>query len=324
LKKSKKIRLVFFTYWFLLVYIVAALVWWYIAISRQHDQVVDLKMRSLNASGNDYETQVLKLEDERKRKTAQYAGEGLIFLLLIGAGAIYVYRAVNRELKLNREQQHFIMAITHELKTPIAIAKLNLETLQMRKLDEAQQQRLLYNTLQETNRLNTLCNNMLISSQIEAGGYRLTPEEINISSLVQKCADDFKTRFPQRTFTTNVVPDIFANGDMLLLQMAVNNLLDNAIKYSPKDLPILVNVKQDQERVLVSVSDEGAGIEESEKLRVFDKFHRTGNEATKQAKGTGLGLYLTKRIVEQHKGQVYIRDNMPKGSIFTIELKQAL
>ena len=123
------------------------------------------------------------------------------------AGAVFVFRAFRKQLKDSQNQQHFMMALTHELKTPIAVAKLNLETMQKRKLDEQQQQRLLQTALQETNRLNTLCNNMLLSSQIEAGGYRITDEETNFSELVNNCVRDFVNRFPQNNIQANIAED---------------------------------------------------------------------------------------------------------------------
>ena len=321
--KSKKIQLIFLIYWFLLAYIIAALVWWFIALSRQNEQMTFFKLQQLKKNDTGYQVQYSEISAEKKRKTAQYIGEGSIFFLLIVAGAIFVYRAVNRELKLSRQQQNFMMAITHELKTPIAVAKLNLETLQLRKLDDAQQQRLISNTLQETNRLNNLCNNMLISSQIEAGGYRTANEEINISDLVQNSINDFRVRFPQRIIRTEIEQELFSNGDILLLQIAMNNLIDNAIKYSPKENTVSVHVLRNQPNIEIQVKDEGAGIEAEEKKKVFEKFYRLGNEATRRAKGTGLGLYLTHKIVSSHAGKISIKDNTPKGSIFVIELKEA-
>ncbi|MEO7767445.1 MAG: histidine kinase dimerization/phospho-acceptor domain-containing protein, partial [Ferruginibacter sp.] len=117
----------------------------------------------------DYKRRLEEITNIEKRKTAQYVGEGSIFLLFILSGAVFIYKAVKRQFKSGQQQQNFMMAVTHELKTPIAITKLNLETLQKRKLDDVQQQRLLQNTIQEANRLNALCNNMLLASQMEAG-----------------------------------------------------------------------------------------------------------------------------------------------------------
>ena len=214
-----------------------------------------------------------------------------------------------------------MMAITHELKTPIAITKLNLETLLKRKLEESQQQRLIQNTIQEANRLNALCNNMLLASQMEAGGHRITKEEINLSELTIACIKDFIIRYPQRIFQEEVVGDIYIMGDRFLLQMAINNLIDNAIKYSPKNSVISILLYQQQKVITLVIRDQGKGIEAAEKKKVFDKFYRIGNKATKEAKGTGLGLYLTKKIALQHDASIFVGDNTPTGSDFTILFK---
>ena len=321
--KTKKIRYIFLIYWFLLVYIIAALVWWFIALNQQNKQMTIFELQQLNKDQPGYTQIVNKIQEDEKSKTAQYIGEGFTFLLLIVAGAVFVYRAVKQQLHFSQEQQNFMMALTHELKTPIAVAKLNLETLQKRKLDEQQQQRLIHTTLQEANRLNSLCNNMLLSSQIEASNFRISTEEINFSQLVKECVQDFIVRFPQRHISSSVIEDIFLNGDTLLLQMAVNNLIDNAIKYSAKETAIQVLLKEEKNNITLQVQDEGKGIADEEKKKVFDKFYRTGNAATKGAKGTGLGLYLTKKIIQNHNGEITVTNNTPSGCIFTIALQAA-
>ena len=321
--KAKKIRFIFIFYWFLLAYIIAALVWWFIALNRQNEQMANYKIQELQPQKQAYMTQVKRIEADEKRKTAQYTGEGIIFFLLIVAGAAIVFRMIRQQLKQSQQQQNFMMALTHELKTPIAVAKLNLETLQKRKLEEQQQQRLIQTTLQEANRLNTLCNNMLLSSQIEASGFRMSTEEINFSELVAECVQDFKIRFPQRTIAATITDEIFTNGDRLLLQMAVNNLIDNAIKYSPKETAIVVVLAEQHDIAFLQVKDEGKGITAEEKKKVFTKFYRTGNDATKAAKGTGLGLFLTQKITAEHNGNISVTDNIPTGCIFTLTLPLA-
>ncbi len=321
-RRFKKLRYIFLIYWILLGYIIAALIWWFIALNTQNQQMTVYKLKQLKTDDSSYGTEATRLLDAEKRKTAQYIGEGSTFLLLILAGAVFVFRAVRRQLKFSQEQENFMMALTHELKTPIAVAKLNLETLQKRKLDEVQQQRLIQTTLQEANRLNSLCNNMLLSSQFEAGGYLFTLEETNFSELAAGCVQDFVIRFPQRYIQQQIIPDLFVSGDRLLLQMAVNNLIDNAIKYSPKESAITVVLQEkNNNEIELSVKDEGKGISEEEKQKVFSKFYRVGNAATKAAKGTGLGLFLTKKILQQHKGNISVTDNIPTGAIFTIRLQ---
>jgi two-component system, OmpR family, sensor histidine kinase CiaH len=319
-KPSVRLRLVFTVYWVLVAYTIAALIWWFIALNRQNDTMTHYKLQQLKKDDPGYPSLQARVNNETYRKTAQYIGEGAIFFLLIVGGAVYIFRAVRRQIRQSQQQQNFMMAITHELKTPIAVAKLNLETLQKRKLDETMQQRLLYNTLQEANRLNALCNNMLLASQIEGGGYTITKEEIDFSVLVLNCVEDFRLRFPERMINSDLQPHRFVIGDMLLLQMAVNNLLDNAVKYSPREMPITVVLQSSGRLLQLQVKDMGKGISDMEKKKVFDKFYRTGNTATKNARGTGLGLYLTKKIMHEQNGNISVTDNAPTGSIFTLSL----
>lgn len=322
--KSKKLSSIFIIYWFLLAYILAALIYWFIVLNRQNSLMIKYETEQLHATDKNYQSALNELKALERRKTAQYFGEGITFLLLIVAGAVFVFRAVRRELRISREQQNFMIAITHELKTPISVARLNLETMQKRKLDEQQQQRLIQTTLEETNRLNALCNNMLLSSQIEAGGYRLTMEETNISELVGKCVQDFITRYPHQKIEVDIAPDIFINGDRLLLQMLVNNLIDNAIKYGAKELPVTVSLSENENTITLQVKDQGKGIAAEERDKIFDKFYRIGNSATKGAKGTGLGLYLAKKISKQHNANISVTDNNPSGAIFTVSLHSSL
>src|ERR1700739_4402377 len=159
-----KLRFIFLAYWILLLYIIAALIWWFIALNTQNHQMAVYKTEQLSGTGPAYDYKLSFILRTEKLKTAQYIGEGSIFLLLIVVGAFFLYRAVRRQFRSAQQQQYFTMAISHELQTPIAVTKLNLETLQKRKLDEAQQQKLIQNTLQEANRLNTLLTNMLLAS----------------------------------------------------------------------------------------------------------------------------------------------------------------
>ena len=282
------------------------------------------EMEQVQPTDKNYQAAITEIKSLEKRKTAQYLGEGVTFFMLIVAGAIFVFRAVRRELRISQQQQNFMIAITHELKTPISVAKLNLETMQKRKLDEQQQQRLIQTTLEETNRLNALCNNMLLSSQIEAGGYRITNEETNISELIGKCMQDFITRYPQQKIEAEIVPDIFILGDRLLLQMLANNLIDNAIKYGTKELPVTVCLLEEKNKIIFRVKDHGKGIAAAERNKIFDKFYRVGNAATKGAKGTGLGLYLCKKIASQYNANISVTDNTPSGAIFTVILNSSI
>jgi K+-sensing histidine kinase KdpD len=282
--------------------------------------MTDYKIQELQPGGYSYTQQLKKIEIEKERKTVQYISEGAVFFLLIVLGAVWVFRSVRRQFQQSQQQQNFMMAITHELKTPIAVARLNLETLLKHKLPEEQQQKLISNTLEEAGRLNTLCNNLLLASTIETGNYQLTTEKIDLSEVVTESVNDFSMRFPKRKINITLLPGIFFTGDRLMLQMAINNLLDNAIKYSGKEENIYIHLTKEDEQIKLLIKDEGKGIPDEEKNKIFDKFYRVGNLHTREAKGTGLGLYLTKKIIEQHNGHISVTNNIPGGSIFEINL----
>lgn len=319
--KIQKLAILTLVYWFLLLYMVAALIFWFIALERQNAEITDIKLNSLNRNDPAYSYKEASFQANRKRKTAQYIGEGSTFLALIAVGAIFVFRATRRQLIFSQQQQNFMMAITHELKTPIAITQLNLETLQKRKLDDERQQKLIADTLQEANRLNTLCNNILLASQLDAGAYTQAKQEINFSDLVEGCLDDFKMRFPARAIPENIEQGVYLIGETLLLQILVNNLIENALKYSPKASPVSIVLYEEHGRISLRVTDEGMSIPDHEKKKIFDKFYRIGNENTRKSKGTGLGLYLCRKIVQSHNGRICVTDNQPAGNNFIVTFK---
>jgi K+-sensing histidine kinase KdpD len=278
------------------------------------------KLAQLNHGDTAFEKNLVQINDEQKRKTAQYIGEGVTFLLVILIGAVFVYRATKKQILLSQQQQNFMMAVTHELKTPIAVTKLNLETLQKHKkdLDETKQQKLVTNSLHEADRLNALTNNILVAAQLESGNYSISTQRINYSDIAKGSVKNFKERFPHRFIEANIAENIFVSGEAILLQMLVNNLIDNAYKYSPENAVVKVLLQKENEKAILKIADEGEGISNSEKKMIFQKFYRVGNETIRNTKGTGLGLYLCKRIVRDHKGTISIQDNLPKGSIFKV------
>jgi two-component system, OmpR family, sensor histidine kinase CiaH len=315
---KKNLRLATIVYWILLIYIVAALVWWALLLIQQNDEISHLQRVNLYAvsQGVPAPEQLDQIEVQRKRNFTKYVGEGSFFLLLILVGAVFIYRVVRKQFQVQLQQRNFLMAITHELKTPIAVSKLNLETLQKYNLDEARKGKLLQMTLQETMRLDTLINNILIASQLEGSSYKISKEEIDFSDLANDVLHQFSSRYPDRKLIADIKENVDITGDILLLKLLVSNLLENANKYSPRDLPIHVHLFVKQGSIVLAVEDEGSGIPADEKKNVFKKFYRVGNEETRRTQGTGLGLYLCKKITEDHNGQIEVKDNHPQGSKF--------
>ncbi|MGZ5135043.1 MAG: sensor histidine kinase [Flavitalea sp.] len=326
---KRKLVIVSIVYWFLLAYIIVALLWWLITLERQNLTMAVLRTEQVSSRIDEkkfpeqFQQAIKKVESQRRRNTAKYVSEGITFLALILIGAVFVYRAVRQQIKLQQQQQNFMMAITHELKTPIAVARLNLETLQKHQLEETKRQKLIQMTLQETTRLTNLASNILVSSQLEGGRYRIAKEELNYSDLVKNSVQDFVHRFPDRQLISDVEPEVDIEGDPLLLEILVNNLLENAIKYSPKDGVIGCRLLQDKKHVVFSVTDQGTGIPDKEKKKIFQKFYRIGSEQTRTTQGTGLGLYLCKKIADDHNAEIEVTDNYPTGCNFTVKFSRS-
>jgi two-component system sensor histidine kinase CiaH len=320
---GKRFRFITIVYWLLLLYIIAALVWWFVSLEKQNQNLTALRLSELNSQKKildpqKFAEQHFKIDDDSKRSTEKYIAEGVTFLILILIGAFFVYRSVRKQFRVQLQQQNFMMAITHELKTPISVAMLNLETLQKYQLDAEKQKKLIRMTLQETSRLDTLINNILVSSQLEGGGYVFSKEELDFSSLFKDCIRDAKTRYPERNFIENIEPEIELAGDPLLLQLLISNLIENAVKYSPKEKPIICKLNRSGNDVLMNIIDEGIGIADTEKTKIFEKFYRTGSESTRKTQGTGLGLYLCNKIAGDHNADISVTNNIPSGTNFAI------
>lgn len=317
------IRLAFIIYWVLLAYVVAALLWWFISLWQQNDQLYHLRLTLINIeyfdkSSPGYLSTLQKVEIDRNRKITKFIGEGFTFFLLIQVGAFFIYRYVQRHLKIQQQQENFSMAVTHELKTPIAIAQLNIETILKHNLEKEQKTKLLKASCDELNRLTDLVNNILLSAQFEGKKFLKTMYPINFSESIQEKLNDLQNRYPEIIINKDIQPNVEIVGDDLLIKMMLNNLLDNAIKYSYQEKEFLVELKEKDKAIILQIADKGIGIAESEKKNIFKKFYRVGNESTRKTSGSGLGLYICKRIADIHNATINIKNNTPKGSIFEI------
>lgn len=316
---KQKLRIATIVYWVLLIYIIAAFAWWAFSLIQHNNAIHELKKQQLSHLSPFYKEDLARIEKDQRRGVYKYIGEGSAFLLLIMIGALYIYRSVRRQFWLQQQQQNFVMAITHELKTPIAVSRLNLETLQKYQLEEEKRKKLLQTTLQETMRLDTLINNILISSQLEGNAYMVAKEELDFSHLVKDVIKNFQSRYPERNLIISIQEEVELVGDATLLKLLISNLLENANKYSPKEKPITLQLSQANSVALLEVVDEGDGIPDDEKKSVFQKFYRIGSEQTRKTQGTGLGLYISKKIAKDHKGDVYVKDNRPSGAKFIVQ-----
>jgi signal transduction histidine kinase len=313
------LKMIIYVYWLLLVYLIAALGWWYYELDQQNDQMLAYQQEQIQ-KGYGGEISLDEAQDAHSRNAKQFIGEGMTFLIFTVFGAIFVYGAVRRQIRYHLQQKNFMLAVTHELKTPIAVTKLSLETMKRHQLSEEKQQKLLGDAINETERLDMLCNNILLSSQMESGGYQSNKQDFNCSNMTMMAVGSFAKRYPARKFEIEVPEDVECFGEEFLIRLVLNNLIENAIKYTPNTSPIKVTLNDDNGEVTIAVADFGVGIGDKDKSKVFEKFYRLEDEQIRKTKGTGLGLYLSTKIIEDHKGQLILTDNQPQGCIFKIIL----
>ena len=257
-------------------------------------------------------------ENALRNKIFMIVGEGGVFLLLLFLGIWWIKKNVWQDLTRAQKEKNFLLAVTHELKTPIAAIRLNSQTLKNRKLSEEQSQDLCTDIITESNRLETLVNNILLATQFEQNTVLGNWQKTDLSALVEAQIKRFQQLFPERTVNSNIHSNVFLQAEENMLVSLLFNLLENANKYSPVSEPISVLLKGSEHIVLMEISDFGIGIPTEERKSIFEKFHRVGNEETRSQKGTGLGLYIVKEICKAHKAEINISDNSPRGSRFQI------
>jgi len=247
-------------------------------------------------------------------------GEGAVFLFLLGIGAYFIHASIKKEDRLKEQQQNFLMSITHELKSPLAAIKLSLQTIVRRELDKEQRTTLIRNSLKDVERLDDLVENMLLATKIESRTYSFPKEKFNFSDLVTRISDRLQVHSCgcEQIIATKIEEGIEIEGDQFALSSVVTNLVENAVKYSGPCAEITVSLCQNDGKPKLVVSDKGLGIPDDEKMHIFDKFYRVGDENVRKSKGTGLGLFIVKGVLQNHDADISVKDNVPHGAIFEV------
>ncbi len=304
-------------------YVVLQFLWWEVLLVRQSDNIISLKQNIAALSSSDDKIILRDIADLQKKKNARVymiVGEGTVFLLILLFGVYQVRKSIKRESELANQKSNFILSVSHELKTPIAATKLQLQTLIKHDLERDKQKELLNNALNENNRLHKLVDNVLMANQIENNNLSIQKENINLSELIETTVKRyFSEQIEKKNIVLNIEPDIFYFGDKELLPSIFINLIENAIKYSFETLAIDVVLKNINNNTILEIKDQGCGISDKEKETVFQKFFRSGSENTRKTKGTGIGLFIVKSICDLHQIQIKISNNQPIGSIFQIQ-----
>jgi signal transduction histidine kinase len=282
----------FIIFYALIIYAVSELVWWGYML--------------------------MKLQPQR---IGMILGEGSMFILILVVGAYSLHASINKERKLQEQKRNFLLSVTHELKSPLASIKILLQTIQKRSLTKEQVLDFVSKSLLDVERLDDMVENMLLASKIDNQSYTFPKNSFNLSVLVDSIVNRLqitKCDCNQQIIDAEIEPKIEITGDKFALTSVVTNLIENAVKYSSPCSAVAVKLFSKDDKVFLEVADQGIGIADNEKTRIFDKFYRVGSEDTRNTKGTGLGLYIVKEVLDKHQASIKVRDNRPAGSVFEV------
>jgi PAS domain S-box-containing protein len=232
-------------------------------------------------------------------------------------------RDLTRERQQEEQRSTFISVISHELKTPISIIKGYASTLARKdaQFDAQGLQSRLMAIEEEVDRLDKLVGNLLYASRIQANGLQMDITPLDLEHLIRSVLRRLKAKAPDVRITLSIperLPTVMADRDRI--EEVLQNLLDNAIKYSPRHPEISVSCFSTGEEVIVSIKDSGMGISVREQEQIFERFQRVGEPQSRSTPGAGLGLYIARAIIEAHGGRIWVESTLREGSTFSFSL----
>ncbi len=233
---------------------------------------------------------------------------------------ILAVRDISLSKELDKLKSEFVANVSHELKTPLTAIKGYSELLLTQKVEEEKAKNYLKIINQETERLTKLINDLLDLSRLESGRLEIKREIVDIKNIIKERAFFFQAQTTKHSFIFSFPAyPILISGDQDRLTQVFHNLIDNAVKYSPKGGNITLSIQDKIKSVIIEVSDQGEGIAPEHLPYIFDRFYQADSSLIKRKSGTGLGLSIVKSIVEAHKGTINVRSKLGEGTTFILE-----
>jgi signal transduction histidine kinase len=249
--------------------------------------------------------------------------EGCLLMLIILAGVYIIFVYWNKQARLNRLQSNFVSSVSHELKSPLASIQLYLETMKYQKVSKEESDEFVEMMLTDTERLGSLINNILASSKYDPKNMQLQFQPVKLGGFLREVTEGLKRQFEERNCEVKleIAEDCELMLDTRAMQMVFNNLIGNALRYSPIGAPLIIRVRKKKKFCEIDFIDQGMGLGKKDLKKIFRKFYRVTNKKSQNIEGAGLGLFISKEIVRTHKGQMRVFSEGPgKGSVFTVQL----
>ena len=238
-------------------------------------------------------------------------------------GGVAVYRDVSYERELDEMKSALVSTVSHELRTPLTMIQGFSELLLERDVDAERSREAVGYISSSAKRLARLIEDLLQVSHLDAGRVAFDVVDTDLAVVIEEALAPFRSRHATRNFTVEIgdVPPVAGDADMIV--RIVNNLVSNAVKYSPDGTRIRLRARCDDDRVIVDVIDHGIGMSDDEARRLFDKFFRSSHPDVQRAGGSGLGLYITRGLVRLQGGQIWASSEPGRGSTFSFSLPVA-
>lgn len=241
-------------------------------------------------------------------------------------GTLVILHDVTREKMVERMKTEFVSLTAHQLRTPLSAIKWTLRIILDRELGEisAEQEEFLKKTYQSNERMISLINDLLNVTRIEEGRYLQKPILANFEELVQSVVNYYKEELERKKIRFELrkpeKPLPLVSMDVEKITMVLQNLIDNAVRYTPEGGEVTVSLWSDKNKVQCEVKDFGIGIPKDQQARVFSRFFRATNALRRETEGTGLGLFIAKNIIEAHGGRIWFESEENMGSTFYFTL----
>lgn len=249
-------------------------------------------------------------------------GVSLVLLLLISI--YFANKSIEPIKEVFEKQQQFIADASHELRTPLSVIKTNLALITDNSEETVKSQaRWIGYISSQTDRMSNLIDDMLALARFDYTETRLPFARFDLSQVVNSTLLSFEAVFFENhiILDSQIQPDVFLNGDKESIKKVINILIDNAIKNTPADGSISVQLTSDKNKTEIRVSNTGPGIPAEHLDKIFERFYRVDTSRTRENGGYGLGLAIAKSIVEQHQGRIYARSNPGVDTTFVVELQ---